>query len=169
MRQPFLVIVTLLILGSCTAEKKSQPYLRWVGDIPSNNAIDDPDFELCLEENWVKQYFHFDQGGLQYAGEKPAMDAYFQSNYQPVNSTESGWIRIRFIVNCKGETGRFRMIASDTNYEPYVFNQGITDQLMELTRKMDGWAILPNTEKPRDYYQYLVFKIESGQISEILP
>jgi hypothetical protein len=61
------------------------------------------------------------------------------------------------------------MIASDTNYEPFVFNQGITDQLMELTRKMDGWAILPNTEKPRDYYQYLVFKIESGQISEILP
>ncbi|HKK38289.1 MAG TPA: hypothetical protein VJ949_02605, partial [Cryomorphaceae bacterium] len=82
---------------------------------------------------------------------------------------ESGWVRIRFVVNCRGESGRFRMICSDEHYESREFDARITDQLMAITKSLDGWKPLPDSENPDEYYQYLVFKIENGDLIEILP
>lgn len=78
-------------------------------------------------------------------------------------------IRIRFIVNCEGKTGRFRVIGMNKNYQEKTFDKAITDQLLEITQHLDGWQLLPNAEEPRDYYQYLLFKMNKGTIVEILP
>ena len=164
----FLPVIFLLLVG-CATDKNSQSHLRWVGDIPPDSVLDDPEFSICHGEKWVKQYFHFDQGGLQYKGEQPAIAAFFNENYNPIPTAESGWVRIRFIVNCEGKTGRFRLMGSNEQYEPFAFDPKITNQLMKLTQQLDGWQILPNPEAPADYYQYLIFKIENGQIIEILP
>lgn len=160
------LLLLLLSLGACSTEST---YLRWVGDIPENPSLDDPEFQPCHGDQFIRQYFHMNQGALQYTGEKPVIVQFFQEHYQPVSTNESGFIRIRFIVNCEGKTGRFRLIGSDQNYQEFTFDPRITDQLLSLTQKMDGWRILPDPENPRDYYQYLIFKIDQGQIKEIMP
>ena len=79
-------------------------------------------------------------------------------------------IRIRFVVNCEGKTGRFRLMASDLKYQPKKFDKKITSQLMEISKNLTGW--LPKkTDKGKliDYYQYLIFKIKDGKIKRILP
>ncbi len=151
-------------LKSVTPKK---PY-RWVDDIKNDPEIDDPSFELCYSDFTVKQYFNIGDE-TSYEGERPAIYRFFEENYAPVETDQSGFIRVRFIVNCKGETGRFRVISSDENFEEMEFDPAIVDQLVSITKSMDGWKILPDPDIPTDYYQYLIFKIEKGKILEILP
>ncbi|MCP4460609.1 MAG: hypothetical protein GY816_21700 [Cytophagales bacterium] len=166
-----LTFVFILFVTACTTEESTsnkQDYLRWVGDIEYNPAFDDPNFELCNGDSSVNQYFHFEQG-LQYEGEKKAIIEKFKNKYEPVQSSESGLVRIRFIVNCKGKTDRFRIIAMDNEFNEKEFNSKITSQLLTITKQLNGWRILPNIQEARDYYQYLIFKIDKGNIIEILP
>lgn len=107
---------------------------------------------------------------MQYEGEKSALDKVFATLYKPIEKAkDSGMVRIRFLVNCKGQTGRFRMISSGHDYKEKQFDKTITDQLMSITKSLTGWKILSDKSEPKDYYQYLIFKIEDGQIKEILP
>ena len=142
--------------------------MRWVGDIEHDSQVDTTAFKLCNGDKKVLQYFNFGVG-LQYNGEKKAIKDQFFDNYKPVDTNQSGWIRIRFIVNCEGETGRFRVIGADMNYQQLDFDMRITNQLMAITKRLQDWRVLSLEQDPLDYYQYLIFKIDKGKIVEILP
>lgn len=147
---------------------KASKYHPMVGDIEYDPKLDDPNFTLCDEKN-TKQYHNLNEE-MQYEGEKYALDNIFATQYKPTDEAkDSGMIRIRFLVNCKGQTGRFRMICSGYDYKEKKFNQAITDQLMAIAKSLTGWKILSDKRGPKDYYQYLLFKITDGQIKEILP
>jgi hypothetical protein len=47
-------------------------------------------------------------------------------------------------------------------------NKNLVDQLIELTVKRDNWKA-PSLEESKDMYMYLTYKIEDGEITEILP
>lgn len=142
---------------------------RWVDDIVPDSSLDDPNFKICNAEDQVIQYFNNGQA-LEYNGEKYAIDSIFFSAFKSIpNPQETGLIRIRFIVNCKGESGRFRMIAMDSEYREREFDKNITEQLMSITKSLKGWTPKVWKETEIDYYQYLIFKLESGKLISILP
>lgn len=141
---------------------------RWIDDIVPDPALDDATFKICTTEGQIIQYFN-DGKSIQYKGGKPAIDSIFFSTYQFLNVNESGVIRIRFIVNCSGKTGRFRLLSADLNYQPYRFSPEITTQLLRITKAMPGWQPKIWQDRPVDYYQYLIFKIEKGKLTHILP
>ena len=90
--------------------------------------------------------------------------------YDPEKAArESGLIRIRFIVNCKGETGRFRVLAMNPDYQEKAFDESITSQLLTITKGLNGWKPKEFRGTVYDYYQYLIFKIQDGKIVKILP
>lgn len=156
-------------LHSCSSETSPPPkYLRWVGDIAFDPKTDKKDFHLCTPED-IKQYHNFAFGFL-YKGEKIALEQEIRSQYKAENvAAQSGWLRIRFIVNCKGETDRFRIIGMDENRKPVTFDKSISDQLLRITKSLQGWLILPDHDAPNDYYMYLIFKLDNGKLKEILP
>ncbi|WP_375578679.1 hypothetical protein ABWH96_16860 [Marivirga tractuosa] len=170
----FLVVISISIcMFSCNSNpaKEKEPYLRWVGDIEYDEETDNSDFKLCYADKDIRQYFNFSKG-VQYKGEKPAIVQYFTEHYKPVSSKKSGLLRIRFIVNCKGETGRFRIMSMNAEYQPMEFEPEISNQLLDLTKKMDGWLPIEMDQMDNmrlDYYQYLIFKIHDGKIIEIMP
>lgn len=173
MRQISLsTFLLVLLLTSCQTTKdgsSKQEYLRWVGDIEHSDQIDEPGFEICNGDDNVLQYFNLGEGPV-YEGEKSQILDVFKSKYIPVKGNdENGWIRIRFIVNCNGKAGRFRVLQSDYNYQEKEFNTKVINQLLEITREIDQWQILERAGIPVDYYMYLIFKINDGQLIEILP
>lgn len=165
-----IVLVTVVIVLSFLSCQPDKPnYLRWVGDIEHNTQMDDINFKVCNGDEQVFQYFNLGEGPV-YSGEKSNILNTFKSNFKQVaDNDENGLIRIRFIVNCEGKAGRFRVLQSDYNYQEKEFNNEITSQLLNITKQIDNWKILYNNEKPVDYYMYLIFKITDGQLIEILP
>ncbi len=163
----FLLFIPLITFGQEKSETKSQ-YPSYVGDIEFNAEMDYKDFELCYAKH-IFQYFN-NSGGLEYEGEKSAIEKEFSERYKSENiKNETGLIRINFVVNCKGKTDKFRLISMNENYEQKVFAKSITEQLMNITKSLKGWKGKKYKEKEIDYYQYLIFKIENGQLKEILP
>jgi len=164
----YLLLFIIPVLGGCQQLNEISKYPKSVGDIIFDSEIDNKDFYLC-NENEIIQY-HNDSQALEYEGEKAALVEIFKNQYVvPENSLENGLIRIRFVVNCKGETDRFRVIAMDQHYNEKKFDRLIMDQLISITKSLNGWIPKKHRGKDADYYQYLIFKIRNGQITEILP
>lgn len=162
------LFILLPLLAYCQTEVKKSVYPDMVGDIAFDAATDKKDFQLC-DPPYVYQYFNFSEGFI-YKGEKIALDRIFREQYHPENAKkESGTLRIRFIVNCKGETDRFRIIGMDENYTEKIFDASITNQLLTITKELKGWPSKTIQDRGFNYYQYLIFKIENGQLIEILP
>lgn len=173
MKKSFLAIILLFsIFWSCQIEKKvsgKQEYLRWVGDIEQNDQIDKLDFKVCNGDNKILQYFNLGEGPV-YSGEKSFILKTFKSNFKPItDKKESGLIRIRFVVNCEGKAGRFRVLQSDYDYQEKEFDEEIVSQLLNITKEIENWEVFKRNEVPIDYYMYLIFKITDGQLKEILP
>ncbi len=160
-------------MNSCNTESTKVPeqkkYLRWVGDIAYDASIDKSDFSICNGEDKIVQYFN-DGNGLEYEGEKIAIEKVFAKEYRlekPIQ--ETGLIRIRFIVNCQGESGRFRVLGMNSLYEEKNFAPLIVNELLRITKSLKGWKIKSMQNQTIDYYQYLIFKMENGKLIEILP
>ncbi|GIQ57694.1 hypothetical protein Flavo103_08300 [Flavobacterium collinsii] len=161
----FFLFIPLVSFGQEKSETKSV-YPNYVGDIEFNSEMDNKDFELCNSKH-IYQYFNRGDG-LVYEGDKLAIEKEFAEKYKSkIIKNETGLIRINFVVNCKGKTDRFRLISMNENYDEKVFVKSITEQLMSITKNLKGWE--GKKSKEIDYYQYLIFKIENGQLKEILP
>ena len=166
----FFSVLVLCIGFSCKTTRSQKPdeIVNIVGEIFPDSISDNKNFNLCGAQDQIVQYYAFPE--KTYKGEKSALIEHFQKGYEPVqNSKESGLIRIRFVVNCKGEAGRFRLLSMDSEYQPKEFSKKITAQLLTLTQKLTGWKAMQARGNFRDYYQYLVFKIENGELIEIMP
>lgn len=163
------LIITWIVLGcKKVVQKDSLPIQNVVGEIFQDDNIDAVDFKICNQQNEIIQYYAFNE--KTYEGEKIAIEDEFAKKYRADSgSDDSGWVRIRFIVNCEGEAGRFRASGMDLNYNYKLFKPSILEQLIGITKSLNGWKAIEARGIKRDYYQYLLFKIENGRILEILP
>lgn len=173
MTKTITLILIICFFFSCKSDKKTiykKEYLRHVGDILKDSLTDNINFKVCHGDDNVFQYFNLGYGPV-YAGEKSTLLNTFKTKYKPViDKNQNGLIRIRFIVNCEGQAGRFRILQSDTDFNETEFDEKIISQLIDITKNIGEWVILLNNNKqPVDYYFYLIFKINNGQITEILP
>lgn len=168
MKRLALLFIFQLALFSCNQAQQQTHEKEYVnvGSIKPDALLDDTPFAVC-EEEWILEYYNF-QKGFQFEGEKIALINYFQKNYT-VQANDTGYFTVRFVVNCKGETGRFRTEAMNFSYQPIEMNEVTTHQLLKLCKELKGWGIGVYQEKERDYYQYLTFKMEKGHLTEILP
>lgn len=167
-RTGILFITLQLSLLSCNQaqDKAEQKVLNHVGSIQTDASLDDPTFIVC-DETWTYEYYNFGKG-VQFEGEKIKILNHFKEQYKPL-AKDNGYFTIRFVVNCRGETGRYRIESMNFDYQPIVFDEKTADQLLTLTKELKGWGIAAYEKKERDYYQYLTFKLEDGRITEILP
>lgn len=165
----FLLSLALLMVACHASQSTSKPpiYPAHVGDIAADPSLDDPSFVVC-QENHTPQYYSIKS---EFKGEKPALEAYFREKFikNKAHARESGYITIRFVVNCRGQTGRFRVQEIGLDYLPKKFPSALTSRLLELTKQLDGWLPGQYNSLQVDYYQYLTFTINKGDISQIMP
>ncbi len=161
-----LFISFMMMFPGCQSQNPQD-----VGDISFDVQKDDPNFELCNEEI-IKQYYirNSKDTAPSYEGEKRGLENEIFGKYSfPNEPDQNGYITIRFIVNCNGETGRFRMEEMDNRYQPINFDTELSTQILDIVKSLRKWSPRSRGELKYDYYQYLTFKIESGQIVKLLP
>lgn len=91
------------------------------------------------------------------------------SHYENRGYTDSGYLNIRFVVNCKGEAGRYVIHENNLDLEPIAFSKDLVDQLFDITTQLKKWKPNVIREEKRDSYIYISYRIENGKITEILP
>ena len=165
MKHTFILILFLFAI-SC-----SQDADRNVGDIPFEKEWDDDNFHICDETNIPQYYVRYSSDTPPgYKGEKRGLESVILNQYHYVPSEkENGYVTIRFIVNCEGKPGRFRMEEMDFDYKAKTFDKKITGQLLDIVKNLNDWIPRKRNDISLDFYQYLTFRIEKGQIVKILP
>lgn len=167
-KQAIFFVMLVFLYSSCSTSRNDGELAHYVGDIYTDKELDDPAFLLCGDQEDVFQYFNFSKG-MQIRGEKKALDKLIRNKFKNTRASDNGYVRVRFIVNCKGETGRFRVLSSDLNFKETLLSKELTHQLLTITKEIKGWQIIYHEGLNRDYYQYLTFKIINGELKEILP
>jgi len=163
----------MFVFGSCnnsTETKDVVEYPNRIGDITVDPDLDDPDFTVCDEDRILQHYAPYLSGlSMLYEGDKPAIVAVINSHYPSVSTSVNGYITTRFVVNCNGETDRFRTEQMSLDYKKKSFDQKLLKSINDAIRSLDKWKSIEVEGKRYDYYVYLSIHIEGGKIVNIRP
>lgn len=131
------------------------------------NGANEDAFELCYKEKVFPYYYGRQASGFEFG--KDSLRQYFRSRYYNQGVTnESGYITIRFNINCKGEAGDYEIHQLGLDFEKKKFNRQIVDQLYDLTRALKSWKPVEFYGDKYDSFIHISFKIENGVLKEIL-
>lgn len=166
---PLLICLGAVSCLTKTPESTVEQPLRHVGDILENPALDTANFQPC-DESLAQIYYNFGES-IGYEGEKAAIIDFVYNEFQSDASIQDdGYVTVRFMVNCQGQSGRFRVYEMDRDYNLVSLSGDLVNQILDIVMGLDDWKIgRAESGEAYDYYQYLTFKIVKGQITNILP
>ncbi|MEM6720971.1 MAG: hypothetical protein AAF611_16695 [Bacteroidota bacterium] len=168
-----IAILAIICITSCKQNTNEQKLIPIADTFSSDAEYIDPatamlsdGFKVCDEE-YILQYYNPERAT--YSKGKNGLRNYITSNYTNNNYPDSGYLNIRFVINCNGEAGRYVIHENDLNLEPMTFTKELKEQLFTLTTELKEWN--PNYAHGalRDSYMYISYRIEHGNITEILP
>jgi hypothetical protein len=150
-------------------EKRSAHGKKRVAWIDPSLTLDDhTDFKLCHGEDLIYDYYN--SGGLAQHGEsKKEMVRNLMAQIDRKKLfDESGFLAFRFVVNCEGKAGRFITEETDLDFGRKKFNPQTVAHLYQLVYALQDWKPVVVGES-RDAYFYLTFKMNHGEVTDILP
>lgn len=161
----FFLLISFILAASLSGFVYYQSIHR-VGDIKFNKDLDSVQFEICNKDFLVQPYAPY---GTDYRGGRKAIK---KQLLQDLNLTKeefknSGLINIRFIVNCKGEMGRYRVKAINDDLEETTYDHRQTDMLESAISRLEDWQPGKWKDDNLDSYYQINFKIENGRITDI--
>jgi len=144
---------------------KENSYKERVAYINPENSIASDGFETCNE--YIYDYYNPERA--QYMNGKKELRKFILNNYRNLGFSDSGYLNIRFVINCEGKVGRYVTHENDLDLNPIKFNSKLKTQLLQLTRELKQWK--PNIIRGDtvDSYMYISYRIENGEITEIIP
>ena len=149
--------------------------------IPQRVAYIDPDSTLipdrdgwapCHDTDEIADYYNpgpdIGYPGRQYGLRKDLLPKVDLASFVK----ESGYLTVRFVVNCRGEIGRFTTDESDLDFRPKRFPPAAVRELALAVQRLGGWSTAPvraSDTDNGDFYTYLTLKFEDGQLVDLLP
>jgi hypothetical protein len=144
----------------------SEKYTINVGYIDPFNAIQPIEgFELCGNGRLIG-YYHSAAPKI-YKGTKHKFREFILSNFENKGFTDSGMLNLRFHINCDGQVGNLEINELNNEFKKRSLTQELVDQIIQLISQSANWETFAGEDY--NYYMYLNFKIEDGDIIEIIP
>jgi len=140
---------------------------------PKKTMDDHSAFELCYPEIEIGDYYNCEQVA-QLSGGKGSWWRILEKELNPeLLFNESGYLTFRFVINCKGETGRFITEESDLDFVKKEFNEKTIQHFYEIISQQTDWkaceGMYRKKQDTQDAYTYITFKLKDGHVIEILP
>ncbi len=173
MQKIYLLLTVPLLVFGCSPTPPDYP-THDIGYINPENTEDATEvFKPCDSTESIIQYYNtntIDDAPAYYEGGPKAIRKYILENYPQLNlHQDSGMLTIRFVINCQGQTGYFEVFENDLDFQPTSLNAHTREQLLKITRELNAWKANFHQGSYRDSYMYLIYRIENGKITEILP
>lgn len=127
---------------------------------------DKQEFQLCSGKKWP--YYHPD---LEYSGGFYDIKDNFYNSYKIIESTNNtGIVRIQFDINCKGQSGNFKVETYGLNYRSIEMDSLIINQLIHSTKNLQRWIPAKMDDGSTvNSHKFFAFKIINGRLIDILP
>ncbi len=136
---------------------------------PVNTLDDALYFELCGHEKGIVDYYN-SSPDVRYLDGKGEMKKIIREKVAREKlQGESGYLTFRFVVNCKGEAGRYVLEQSDLNYQKKRFPGETIDHLYQITYDLKRWQPGVIRGEEQDAYVYLTYKLQNGVVTDVLP
>ncbi|MBQ4820143.1 hypothetical protein [Aquimarina sp. MMG016] len=142
-----------------------EKYPHYIGKIESDKAIRTDDFQLCKGGRMYG--FYSSAAPKIYRKSKLEFKKTIKTSFKDQNYKDNGYLSLRFNMNCKGKTGNLIITELNSDLGVTTLNSNLVDQLVSLSLQEENWQTVSDTDV--NYYMYLLFKIENGTITEILP
>ena len=156
----FTVFMSLLSISLRAQTGKSS-----VGDIIFDARTDDSKFQFC-NPNFVLQGYELKKRADE--SRKWISDQLKQNFvFHPSWKEQTGFVTVRFAVNCFGLTDRFRAIGVTADLRAFDFPSAFTQYLIKLVKEIK-WPVENYRQQAVDYYQDVTFKIVKGELKEAL-
>lgn len=143
----------------------NQKYPHNIGYLSYDNQDFSESFERCSDKVPIGYY---SSAHNSFRINKGVFRKFILQNFKNQNYTDSGYLNLRFLINCKGEIGDMEINELDDDFRPTKLNTNLINHLIHLSIQKDNWKV-PSSKVTRDSYMYLIYKLENGEIVEILP
>jgi hypothetical protein len=128
-----------------------------------------PEFQLCNTTADIIDYYN-PEDDIGYRGGKHALWQIIRPKLKPeLLNGISGYLTFRFVVNCEGKSGRFVFEPTSLDFQPMQVPVATIEHLGEITAALDEWAPAAYRGEPKDAYVYLTYKLQDGELVELLP
>jgi len=176
LRYSFLLLILSLNTFSQNTIPQNFNTKEKIGWIPFDKSVDNPNFKVCDELN-IEEYY---QVNPLYGEAMPSIRKYFSAHQQSLEALckKDGYVIIRFVINCQGQTDRYRTRFMSLNYtDENTVNAELQKKIIGLTREMGNWtpgkydARLNDAVgqgKTYDSYQHLKFLFKNSKLVDIL-
>jgi hypothetical protein len=152
----------LLGLGANAQQRPWVEHIRY-------DARKDGKFELGADST-IFQY-HNDGLGVLYQGEQPALHQALRQQLagKMLDKQFDGLVRIRFVVNKQGQSGMFRSLVCNSEGIETSIDPASLQTLLLAVKAADGWQAKSIHGEPVHYYQYVLFRLQGGEVTQIFP
>ncbi len=161
------LLLILLFFGCDNAEKMETKYQQRIGYIDPETSRYSDDFKLCNEKYVIGYYSSY--APKIYKNDKIAFRKYIREHYKNKGYKDTGFLNLRFHINCEGQIGNLEVNELDENLELSSLNADLVQQLVDLSMHKNNWNLFEYEGKKFDVYMYLIYKLENGNVLEILP
>lgn len=152
-----LIIMAVLFASPAHAQQQ-----YGAGEFPIDTAA----CKLCDSVKYIPQYYSV-HGKYPLSSEALVKKANATVHF-PTGFSSNGYITIRFVVNCMGETNCFHIYEVDNAYKTTTFPKEVTRSLLDFVKQLGNWPRRTEQQKV-NYYAYLTFRIQHGKITHIVP
>ncbi|HZV68659.1 MAG TPA: hypothetical protein VFG10_03915 [Saprospiraceae bacterium] len=138
-----------------------------IGWIPFDKSLDNSNFKVCDELN-IEEYY---QVNPSYGEGMSSIRKYIFPHQKVLESLceKDGYVIVRFVINCLGQTDRYRTKFMSLNYtNENSVNAELQKAIIQLTRNMGNWTPGQYDGKAYDCYQHLKFLFKNSQLVDVL-
>lgn len=167
----YIFLPLLLLHGFLASSQNTVPQhfnvKEKVGWIPFDKSKDNPNFKVCDELN-IEEYY---QVNPSYGEGMNSIRNYVLAHKQSLETLceQDGYVIVRFVINCQGQTDRYRTRFMSLNYtEEDSKNAELQKQVIRLVRDMGSWNPGQYEGKTYDCYQHLKFLFKNSKLVDVL-
>jgi hypothetical protein len=152
-------------------EKRANHGKHRIGYIdPASTLSDDSNFKICGHEERIMDYYNLDPNAEYKYGKRAMRNIILEQLNTEKLKGQSGMLTFRFVINCKGEAGRFVTNGVDFDFQKKEFSEKCVNHLLSILQGLKTWQNLETKDgETRDAYAYITFKIKDEEIIDILP
>lgn len=153
-------VALLLTVGCNYNEAIYKNYKNHIGETSFKSDIDDSNFKFCDSTKIVHS-----RSKISYKGGTKALEDEIESKFRldKKNKKFTGYIFLRFAVNCNNETGRYRWQVFDEDFNKISFPTELKKDIIKIMKDLKGWESVNNEGVFYDGYTFIVIKIVNGK------